>query len=95
MLKTVTTTSQSLRTILGNTSADIMALNTNSTWLYNIIIQVLGAQNVYVEFGTAATTTGWIKITTGNSFTFTDVRLEDCYLIAESANNTDVRISAN
>ena len=100
MLTTITTSSQALSAIL--TAAQITQISPSSytsslysDGVYKLIIQNLGAQDIYVEFGGAATTTGWIKITTDNSFTFTDVSLSRTYLISASANNTNVRISAN
>lgn len=62
---------------------------------FRVLIQVLGAQDVYVEFNAAATTTGGIKVVQNESISFATDNLGKINMIANSADNTNVRILIN
>ena len=102
MLKTITTTNQTLGSLL-SAGEKVIAENTRKSnlaksWgksLHSVLIQNLGTQDIYIEFGAEATVAGWVKIIQNATFNFEDVTLTDCNLIADGANNTDVRILIN
>lgn len=62
---------------------------------FRVLIQVLGAQTVYVEFnGTASSTTG-LKVLQNESVSFATDNMAKINLIAAAADNTDVRVVIN
>jgi len=93
MLITVTTTSQALSEILTTTQSD--TANKNKNWSYKVQLQILGSQDVYYEFGAAATLTDGVKMVQDDFLTFSINNPGDLFLISDTANNTDVRVSIN
>ena len=100
MLITVTTASQDLETILSAGQENVALANID--WKnvdgfkeYEVSIQVLGAQDVYIDFWQASAITTWYKMVTWDILKFKDVRLSDCNLISQTANNIDVRVLIN
>jgi len=98
MLITVTTTSKNLLEILTPTQKASMDKTKFSTsrevWYYSVLIQNLGNTEIYLDFWTPALVTEWIQIWVWEIFTFTGVLLEQCFLIAPTANN-NIRITSN
>lgn len=62
---------------------------------FRVLIQVLGAQTVYVDFNAVAATTTGVKILQNESVSFATDNLGKINLIANAADNTDVRILIN
>lgn len=94
MLITVTTTSQTLQDIL-SASQISQIVWTREGWEFNYLIQNLGTQDIYLEFWAASTTTGWVKIAQDDTFSVSDKTLWDANLIADGANNTNIRVISN
>jgi len=94
MLITVTTTSQDLKTIL-SAWQEAIGETTRQDRVQKVLIQNLWAQTIYVDFWTDSAVASWIQILQNASFSFEDVELSDCNLIADTTNNTDVRIIIN
>lgn len=97
MLKTITTTSSSLYSLL--TASEVTTATELRKGSFpktnNVLVQNLWTQDIYVDFWTDATTTWWIKITSDDSLSFAEINYSDCNLISDGADNTNVRIVIN
>ena len=93
MLVTVTTTNKKLVDILS--TAQKNQIDKENYQCKNILIQNLGAQDIYIEHRADADTSSGLKIAQGEALPIEEVNLEDINLIADSADNTDVRVIIN
>lgn len=95
MLLTIPTNSVTLDSLL--TTADKAAANKSRNWviIQNVYIQNLWSQSIFIEFWTDAIVTNWVQIKQDEWLAFTELDLEDCRLISETAENTNVRIIFN
>jgi len=99
MLITVTTTSQTLDNIL--TSIQVWNMDktkfstSQSVPYYDIMIQNLWINDIYIDFGTLSTITWWVRIKTDEIFTFTWIVLSNINLIADIWNNNNIRLISN
>lgn len=102
MVISVTTTSQDLLTIF-STGQEALAesmgsiYKPNNSRKYAVAIQNLGATDIYLEFGQAATTAnGWkISATGGVGPSFDEFDLSQVNLISDTSTNADIRVIIN
>jgi hypothetical protein len=94
MLITVTTASQALRDILSTAQKSNLADAVNEAQNPSVLIQNLGAQDLYFERHDAATVAAGVKIAASTgSFSVDFDAYDSTNLIADGGNNTDVRVS--
>jgi len=91
MKATVTTTSQTLPEILGESFSTLTDQKDFNEYQYVLTIQVIGEQDLYLENGAVATVAGGYKISNGNEVEIKYSQIKNFSLIADGADNVDVR----